>query len=67
MGNSDVANAIREVLISPNVPGSNFEPANLDDTTNYMAIELSSIALAINRHTEAVKELTEALYATERR
>lgn len=62
-----MAKALREVFISPNVPDSNYEAANLVDTTNYMANGLCSMALAIDKHAEAIKELADAIYQLERR
>jgi hypothetical protein len=60
-----IANAIRDVGISPNVSDSNLEPANLvdviDKLTNCIwghakAVEKVAVAIAINRHAKGVEE-----------
>lgn len=64
----DVANAIREVFISPNVADSNLEPANVVDTIQQVASGLyavrNSIAPNVAGGTDAagghVTSLTEA-------
>jgi len=44
-----IADVLREVFISPNVSDSNFEPANLVDTTNHLAQAMTRIANALER------------------
>jgi hypothetical protein len=45
----ELAEVLREVLISPNVVDSNFEAANLVDTTDRIASALWAIAQALHR------------------
>ena len=45
----DVANAIKNCFVSPNVSDSNFEPANLVDTTQNIANALNRIADALQK------------------
>ncbi len=51
--NNATANAITDCLISPNVPDSNFEPANVVDVLQRVANGLGAIAEAIEAHTAA--------------
>ena len=51
-----LAEAIRASLISPNVPDSNLEPANLVDTTNRIARALFDVAGAIRELADATRE-----------
>jgi hypothetical protein len=50
-----LAEAIRASLISPNVPDSKLEPANLVDTTNRIARALFDVAGAIRELAEATR------------
>jgi hypothetical protein len=52
---NDIADAICCVLESPNVPDSNFEAANLVDTTQRMGTALFEVAKAIDRLAEAAE------------
>ena len=45
---SDVAEALRETLISPNVGHSNFEPANVVDALDSISASLRGIAKALH-------------------
>lgn len=47
-----VAEALKQVFFSPNVSDSNFEPANLVDTTNNIAKALWAIAKALQQIAE---------------
>jgi hypothetical protein len=52
----EIGEAIRASLISPNVPDSDLEPANLVDTTNRIARALFDVAGAIRELAEATRE-----------
>lgn len=47
MGNSDIAQAIKDCLVSPNVDDMNFEPANVVDAIADLSRSATRIASAI--------------------
>jgi hypothetical protein len=52
----EIAQALAEVLISPNVPDRNLEPANLVDTTDRIGTALFAVADALHDVARAVRE-----------
>lgn len=59
--NSEIAQAITDVLISPNVPDANLEPANLVDTTQRIATAIFELAGAVSELAEAQRETDKTL------
>ena len=49
----DIALALRETLISPNVPDSNMEAANVVDALAHIAKGLLAVATAIDKLADA--------------
>ncbi len=58
-----IAAAIRDTLISPNVPDARGEAANLVDTTSYMANGVSGLRKALQEHSSAVTEAAAVIAA----
>jgi len=57
----DIGQAIREALISPNVPDSNLESANLVDTTQRIGTAIFELAGAVSELAEAQRETDRTL------
>lgn len=55
----DIGTDMRDCFISPNVPDSNLEPANLVDTTNRIAVALREMAMALTRIAAAMERTVE--------
>ncbi len=59
--NNEIAAAIRYAFVSPNVPDSNLEPANLVDTSDRIASALFKLAKSVEGQTEEVRRVNENL------
>ena len=57
----EIAEAIRQAFISPNVPDANLEAANLVDTTNYLANGLSGLRREQEANRQAMIEAANAI------
>jgi hypothetical protein len=56
-----ISDAIRTSLISPNVPDSNHEPANLVDTASYIAYGVEGGARVLHEVAEVLHDVAAAL------
>lgn len=61
-GTEDLARAIHEVFISPNVPDANLEPANIVDTTQRIGSAIYQLAAAVAELAEQNRRQADALH-----
>jgi hypothetical protein len=53
---AEISEALRATLMSPNVPDSNFEPANLVDVVDRLARGMFAVSKSLDNLADAVRE-----------